>query len=115
VRAGEAVEFDVEGGGGTIFFDLVDGTSGLITGTYTEVHDAFGATLGDYSGDLECGATPCSTDFPVVSPYADGGAFATGGTVTVSPASAPTPEPSTILLIGTSLLAMAAARRKRLA
>lgn len=115
VRAGQAVEFDVDGGGSTIFFDLDDSGSGLITGTYTAVGDAFGAPLGDYSADLDCGSTPCSTDFPVLSPYDDGGAFASGGTVVVSPAVATTPEPSSMLLIGAGLLAVAAVRRKRLA
>jgi hypothetical protein len=114
-RAAWAVEFDVDGGGSTIFFDLVN-TSGLTTGTYAAVGDAFFVPPGNYSGDLECGSTPCSTDFPVVGPYGDGGAFASGGTVTVSPAVAGVaPEPSTILLMGTSLLAVAAVRRKRLA
>ena len=113
-RAAWAVEFDVDGGGGTIFFDLVN-TSGLTTGTYTDIADAFFAPPGNYSGDLECGSTPCSTDFPVVGPYGDGGAFASGGTVTVSPASAAAPEPSTMLLISAGLLAVGAVRRKRLA
>jgi hypothetical protein len=115
VRFGDAVEFDLLGGNGDIFIDLVDDGSGLITGTYTVVADAFGAPLGDYSGDLECGTSPCSTDYPPEGPYAQGGAVAAGGSVVVSSAVAPTPEPSTMLLLGASLLAMAAVRRKRLA
>lgn len=111
VRASTAVEFDLFGGGGDTFFILAEGASGLSTGIYPVVIDVFGGPPGDYSGDLECSVAPCSTDFSPIGPYGEGGAFASGGTVTVSPA----PEPSTVLLIGASLLAMAAVRRKRLA
>lgn len=115
LRSGTGVEFDLFGGGGDTFFILAEGASGLPTGTYPVVFDIFGGPAGDYSGDLECSAVPCSADFSPVGPYGDGGAFATGGTVTVSEVSA-TPEPSSIPLLGLGLLGLVSTVwRKRLA
>ena len=100
--------FLTDSSGDQMFVTILEGASGLVSGTFTapisSVYDVFvpGTTAGEFNADLVCAPSPslCGTYYSPFSAYVYGGApDVTVGSVTV-------PEPSSLFLLGTGLMAL---------